>query len=320
MPAQRGRSQAVPQDRRRAVIARTIEAFRQHPAIGQDRGRDPSRRRRRCFAAAASGTAAGGASCEAAPRAGNRRGSRCAPCASEAPATVLIHDAVRPFVDAALIDRVIAASDAPGRASGSRPVAETLKRAAADGPGPETVPRAGLSRRADAAGGCFHGRSMPPRTRRRSAAGRTASPTTPQSPNGPMPCGQDRGRLAGQRRSSPGQGISPWPTSAFGRGHELSRTCAPATAMTCTPSSTATTWCCAACDPARQKARRAFRRRRRAACADRCAARHLRRRRHRHAFPAIRSRWQGAASRVFVEHAARWCASAAAASPMPISR
>ena len=72
------------------------------------------------------------------------------------------------------------------------------------------------------------------------------------------------------------------------------RTCAPATAMTCMPSSPATMSRCAASR---------FRMRKKlsghsdadvgAARADRRAARHLRRRRHRHAFPAIRSAMEG---------------------------
>ncbi len=37
-------------------------------------------------------------------------------------------------------------------------------------------------------------------------------------------------------------------------------------------------------------------------------------------FPPSDPQWKGAASRIFVEHAARSCARAAAASPMPTSR
>ena len=61
-----------------------------------------------------------------------------------APAAVLIHDAVRPFVDGELIDRTL---DAIGERQGAlpaMPLAETLKREAADGTVAETVPRAGL--------------------------------------------------------------------------------------------------------------------------------------------------------------------------------
>ncbi|CAM5391035.1 2-C-methyl-D-erythritol 4-phosphate cytidylyltransferase/2-C-methyl-D-erythritol 2,4-cyclodiphosphate synthase [Aquamicrobium terrae] len=60
------------------------------------------------------------------------------------PASVLIHDAVRPFVDAALIDRVIAAIDERSGALAALPVTDTLKREGADRTIDATVPRAGL--------------------------------------------------------------------------------------------------------------------------------------------------------------------------------
>jgi 2-C-methyl-D-erythritol 4-phosphate cytidylyltransferase/2-C-methyl-D-erythritol 2,4-cyclodiphosphate synthase len=62
----------------------------------------------------------------------------------EKPGIVLIHDGVRPFVDPALIDRVIAAVDAGHGALPALPVSDTLKRQASDGTIAETVPRAGL--------------------------------------------------------------------------------------------------------------------------------------------------------------------------------
>lgn len=62
-----------------------------------------------------------------------------------APARVLIHDAARPFVDAGLIDRVLAAlATAPG-AIAALPVTDTLKRGR-DGIVSATVPRDGLWR------------------------------------------------------------------------------------------------------------------------------------------------------------------------------
>ena len=64
--------------------------------------------------------------------------------AGHAPPFVLIHDAVRPFVDADLIDRTVAAIDERAGALPAMPVAETLKRGAHDGTIAETVPRAGL--------------------------------------------------------------------------------------------------------------------------------------------------------------------------------
>lgn len=57
---------------------------------------------------------------------------------------VLIHDAARPFVDAALIDRVIAAIGERQAALPTVPVAETLKRAGADELVSATVARDGL--------------------------------------------------------------------------------------------------------------------------------------------------------------------------------
>ena len=58
---------------------------------------------------------------------------------------VLIQDAVRPFVDAALLDRILAVFDSGARAVlPAVPVADTLKRADAAGHVDETVSRAGL--------------------------------------------------------------------------------------------------------------------------------------------------------------------------------
>jgi 2-C-methyl-D-erythritol 4-phosphate cytidylyltransferase/2-C-methyl-D-erythritol 2,4-cyclodiphosphate synthase len=58
---------------------------------------------------------------------------------------VMIQDAVRPFVSPALFDRIAAALDADEQAVlPATPVPDTLKRASADGHVAETVPRAGL--------------------------------------------------------------------------------------------------------------------------------------------------------------------------------
>lgn len=62
-----------------------------------------------------------------------------------APARVLIHDAARPFVDAATIDRVIGALDGAPGAIAAVPVTDTLKRGA-EGRSLGTVERAGLWR------------------------------------------------------------------------------------------------------------------------------------------------------------------------------
>ncbi len=67
--------------------------------------------------------------------------------AKTAPQSVLIHDAVRPFVDAALIDRVVAAIDETTGAIPAIAVADTLKKANAAGSMPiitATIDRSGL--------------------------------------------------------------------------------------------------------------------------------------------------------------------------------
>lgn len=63
---------------------------------------------------------------------------------SHHPQAVLIHDGVRPFVDDALINRVIAAIDEGHGALPALAVSDTLKREASDGTIAETVARAGL--------------------------------------------------------------------------------------------------------------------------------------------------------------------------------
>ena len=62
----------------------------------------------------------------------------------KAPAKVLIHDAGRPFVDAELIDRAIAAIGERQAALPAVPVSDTLKRGDGDDIITETVPREGL--------------------------------------------------------------------------------------------------------------------------------------------------------------------------------
>jgi len=58
---------------------------------------------------------------------------------------VMIHDAARPFIDLALLDRIAALLDAGhDGVLPAMPVADTLKRGGADGLVHETVPRAGL--------------------------------------------------------------------------------------------------------------------------------------------------------------------------------
>ena len=64
--------------------------------------------------------------------------------ATNPPRDVLIHDGVRPFVDAALIDRVVAGLEADEGVLPALPVSDTLKRAGPAGEVQATVPRAGL--------------------------------------------------------------------------------------------------------------------------------------------------------------------------------
>ena len=56
---------------------------------------------------------------------------------------VVVHDAVRPFIDAALVARVLAAAAASGAATCGIPVRETVKRVT-DGAIEDTIPRQGL--------------------------------------------------------------------------------------------------------------------------------------------------------------------------------
>jgi 2-C-methyl-D-erythritol 4-phosphate cytidylyltransferase len=56
---------------------------------------------------------------------------------------VVVHDAVRPFIDAALVARVLAAAAAGGAATCGIPVRETVKRVT-DGAIEATIPRRGL--------------------------------------------------------------------------------------------------------------------------------------------------------------------------------
>jgi 2-C-methyl-D-erythritol 4-phosphate cytidylyltransferase/2-C-methyl-D-erythritol 2,4-cyclodiphosphate synthase len=127
----------------RPIIARTLDAFLGHAAIGPiavvihpDDGD---------FLRAAIGdregkviVAHGGITRQDSVRLG------LAALRDHDPRKVLIHDAARPFVDTALIDRVIAAIGERQAALPVLPVAETLKRADADELVCETVSRDGL--------------------------------------------------------------------------------------------------------------------------------------------------------------------------------
>ena len=127
----------------RAVITRTLDAFLAHPRVGQivvaihadDRD---------LFRKAAGANAdrviaiTGGESRQASVRLG------LLAMRDHAPGRVLIHDAVRPFVDGGLIERTIEAIGERQGALPTLPVADTLKRESAAGMIEETVPRNGL--------------------------------------------------------------------------------------------------------------------------------------------------------------------------------
>lgn len=128
----------------RPVVAHTLRAFLNHPRIGRIIvAIHPDDEE--LFSAAASDlendrimTIHGGPT--------RQESTRLALLAlrDDAPAVVLIHDGVRPFVDPELIDRTIDAIDERQGALPSMQVSETLKRMNGDGHVGETVPRAGL--------------------------------------------------------------------------------------------------------------------------------------------------------------------------------
>ncbi|WP_053239677.1 bifunctional 2-C-methyl-D-erythritol 4-phosphate cytidylyltransferase/2-C-methyl-D-erythritol 2,4-cyclodiphosphate synthase [Pleomorphomonas koreensis] len=133
----------------RPVIARTIAAFLGHPGVDRllavihPDDRD-------LYAAAIAGLddprllppVFGGADRQASCLAGLEALS------ADAPDLVLIHDAVRPFIGAAAIDRVIGALGREVAVLAGVPVTDTVKRADDDGYVGETVPRQNLWRAA----------------------------------------------------------------------------------------------------------------------------------------------------------------------------
>ncbi|MEP6565812.1 MAG: bifunctional 2-C-methyl-D-erythritol 4-phosphate cytidylyltransferase/2-C-methyl-D-erythritol 2,4-cyclodiphosphate synthase [Mesorhizobium sp.] len=126
-----------------AVIARTLDMFLSHPRIGPVvvaiHADDGELFRRAAGANADRVTAViGGATRQASVRLG------LLALRDHAPTRVLVHDAVRPFVDAGLIDRTIEAIGERQGALPALPVADTLKRESAAGMIEETVSRNGL--------------------------------------------------------------------------------------------------------------------------------------------------------------------------------
>lgn len=128
----------------RAVIARTLDAFLDHPGVGAIvvaiHPDDDA-----LFEKAVSGLPLdrvirvhGGATRQESTR------LALAALKSAAPDVVLIHDGVRPFIDADLIDRTLDAIDAQHGALPCMAVSDTLKRMDSAGNVRETVPRDGL--------------------------------------------------------------------------------------------------------------------------------------------------------------------------------
>ncbi|WP_137934202.1 bifunctional 2-C-methyl-D-erythritol 4-phosphate cytidylyltransferase/2-C-methyl-D-erythritol 2,4-cyclodiphosphate synthase [Mesorhizobium comanense] len=127
----------------RAVIARVLDIFLAHPRIGEIvvaiHAEDHELFNQAVGAHADRVTAiAGGATRQESVRLGLQA------LRTHAPEKVLIHDAARPFVDAELIDRTIAAIGEREGALPALPVADTLKRESAGGVVSETVSRSGL--------------------------------------------------------------------------------------------------------------------------------------------------------------------------------
>ncbi len=127
----------------RAVIAHTLEMFLAHPRTGQIvvaiHADDHELFRQAAGTQAQRVTAViGGPTRQESVRLG------LLALKDHAPGQVLIHDAVRPFVDAELIDRTIAAIGENEGALPALPVADTLKRESAAGVVAETVSRSGL--------------------------------------------------------------------------------------------------------------------------------------------------------------------------------
>ncbi|MEZ5895877.1 MAG: bifunctional 2-C-methyl-D-erythritol 4-phosphate cytidylyltransferase/2-C-methyl-D-erythritol 2,4-cyclodiphosphate synthase [Parvularculaceae bacterium] len=134
----------------KAVLARTVDAFLSHPEIARVRviiHRDDDDLYREAMAALLDhprllAPVYGGAERQDSVRLGLESLS------ADAPDVVLIHDAARPFIDAATISRVIAGARAHGGAIAALPVFDTIKRAKNNGERmiAGTTPREGLWR------------------------------------------------------------------------------------------------------------------------------------------------------------------------------
>ena len=123
------------------VLVQTVRAFARHPEVGPVVVAVPvaaveATRQMLAEAGVEAHVVAGGASRQASVACGLA-------ALPEFVETVLVHDAVRPFVSADVISRVIAAIAETGAAAAAVPVADTL-RSAHDGRFGTTIPRDGV--------------------------------------------------------------------------------------------------------------------------------------------------------------------------------
>jgi len=112
----------------RTILARTVEHFTRHPAVSAVVVAAPAAYVKRTRAAlrevphaARVRVVEGGAERQDSVRLGLQ-------AAPDDAAVIVVHDAVRPFVTRALLDRVIAAARSGGAAICALPIAETVKR------------------------------------------------------------------------------------------------------------------------------------------------------------------------------------------------
>ena len=129
----------------KSVLRRTVDAFLDHPAIDCVQvvigPQDATLYAEAVGDAGLRPPATGGASRQESGRNGLEA------LADEKPEFVLIHDAARPFVDAATIDRILSALETSDAVLPGIPVADTLKRGDGDPPRVAgTVDRSGLWR------------------------------------------------------------------------------------------------------------------------------------------------------------------------------
>lgn len=124
------------------ILARTVAQFVRHPAVSEVVVAAPAAylaRTRRALASLGSARVRvieGGAERQDSVRHGVQ-------ALSEGTRIIAVHDAVRPFVSRALIDRVVTAARTHGAAICALPIAETVKRVR-DGKVDATVDRTGL--------------------------------------------------------------------------------------------------------------------------------------------------------------------------------